>query len=49
MVNRIVGSKLVAKRTPMSMGRDMLVHVATEMNHLAGFLPDLYRDYHPNG
>lgn len=46
-VNRMVGSQLVAKRTPMTMGRDMLVHVASEMNHLAGFLPDLYRDNHP--
>ena len=29
------------------MGRDMTVHCAMEMNHLAGFLPALYADYHP--
>jgi hypothetical protein len=28
------------------LGRDMLVHCGMEMHHLAGFLPDLYGDYH---
>lgn len=27
-------------------GRDLLVHCGMEMNHLAGFLPALYADYH---
>lgn len=27
------------------LGQEMLVHCAMEMRHLAGFLPDLYRDY----
>lgn len=31
---------------PNSLGRDMLTHCAMEMNHLAGFLPDLYALYH---
>lgn len=46
-VNRFMGSKLVAKNAvQLELGRDMVVHCAMEMNHLAGFLPDLYRDYH---
>jgi hypothetical protein len=46
-VSRLIGSKEVAKRSlPLSMGRDLLVHCAMEMNHLASFLPALYRDYH---
>lgn len=28
-----------------SRARDLLVHCAQEMNHLAGFLPDLYREF----
>jgi hypothetical protein len=28
------------------LGRDMVVHCGMEMNHLAGFLPALYADYH---
>lgn len=28
-----------------TLGQEMLVHCAMEMRHLAGFLPDLYRDY----
>jgi len=48
-VNKILGSRAIAKRIAMqSMGRDLLVHCAMEMHHLAGFLPDLYADYHPN-
>lgn len=38
----------IARRAvSFDMGRDMLVHCAMEMNHLAGFLPDLYKTYHP--
>jgi hypothetical protein len=38
----------IARRAAgFDMGRDMLVHCAMEMNHLAGFLPDLYKTYHP--
>lgn len=45
VVNRVLGSRAVASRiaTP-EMGRDLLVHCAMEMQHLASFLPDLYRD-----
>ncbi len=32
---------------PRNLGQDMLVHCAMEMNHLAGFLPELYDLYHP--
>ena len=39
---------LVSKHAaPDHLGRDMVVHCAMEMNHLAGFLPELYADYHP--
>jgi len=45
--NKFSGSKFFADRAiPSSVGRDMLVHCGMEMNHLAGFLPDLFADYH---
>ncbi len=48
ILNRIASTKLVAKHAvPLDLGRDMLVHCAMEMNHLASFLPELYSDYHP--
>lgn len=48
ILNRLAGSKLVARRAvPLQLGREMVVHCAMEMNHLASFLPDLYSDYHP--
>jgi hypothetical protein len=47
-LNRVIGSKQVARYgLALSRGRSLLVHCAMEMNHLATFLPDLYRDYHP--
>lgn len=47
ILNRIAGSKIVAQHAvPLNLGRDMLVHCSMEMNHLASFLPDLYKDYH---
>lgn len=46
--NKIIGSGVVRKRLlPPDLGREMVVHCAMEMNHLAGFLPALYADYHP--
>jgi len=46
-INRLLGSKPVSMRlTGAHLGRDMLVHCGMEMQHLAGFLPDLYGDYH---
>jgi hypothetical protein len=30
---------------PETSGRDLLVHCAQEMNHLAGFLPELYEAF----
>ncbi len=46
-LSRIAGSRFVAKRaTSVEQGRDLVVHCAMEMNHLASFLPDLYADYH---
>lgn len=46
-INRVLGSRLIAGRlATRSLARDMLVHCGMEMNHLAGFLPALYADYH---
>jgi len=36
VVNKVIGSGFC---------RELFVHCATEMNHLASFLPDLYDDY----
>jgi hypothetical protein len=48
LLNPLAGSRFAARRAaPDALGRDMVVHCAMEMNHLAGFLPDLYADYHP--
>lgn len=48
IINRVASSRFVAKQAvPLELGRDMLVHCAMEMHHLAGFLPQLYADYHP--
>ncbi len=45
--NRVIGSKLLRSLlAPSDFAHAMLVHCAMEMNHLAGFLPDLYADYH---
>lgn len=49
ILNKIAGSKFVSKHAvPLSVGRDMVVHCSMEMNHLASFLPNLYKDYHPS-
>jgi hypothetical protein len=49
LLNKVAGSRFVAKRAfSLAQGRDMVVHCAVEMNHLASFLPDLYADYHPS-
>ena len=46
-LNKLLGAKFIARRlSGNSLGRDMLVHCGMEMNHLAGFLPALYADYH---
>ena len=46
--NRVLGSNWVRRRAvPDTLGTEMLVHCGMEMNHLAGFLPDLYALYHP--
>jgi len=46
--NSVLGSKLFRRLLlPKDIGAAMLVHCGMEMNHLAGFLPDLYDDYHP--
>ena len=46
-VNRILRSRAFAKRMlSPTLARDMVVHCGMEMNHLAGFLPALYADYH---
>jgi hypothetical protein len=48
LLGRVLGSPFVARRaTSLQQGRDLVVHCAAEMNHLAGFLPDLYADHHP--
>ena len=47
ILNKIASSKFVAEQAvPINQGREMLVHCAMEMNHLASFLPDIYADYH---
>lgn len=47
LLSRTIGSRSVLKHAlPISTGRDLVVHCAAEMNHLASFLPALYRDYH---
>ena len=47
-INRALASGPVSRRTlAPKMARDLLVHCGMEMNHLAGFLPALYADYHP--
>ncbi len=47
ILNRVANSGFVVRRAAsLEMGRNLLVHCAAEMNHLAGFLPDLYADYH---
>lgn len=47
-VNRLLGSGPIRRRAvPQGLGRSMLVHCAMEMNHLAGFLPELHALYHP--
>ena len=49
LLSKITGSRFVAKRAvPIQLGRDMVVHCAAEMNHLASFLPDLFADHHPS-
>lgn len=50
LINRFLGSKLFAKIAlpKVDIGREMVVHCAMEMNHLAKFLPELYYDYHPD-
>lgn len=46
-LNKIVGSRFVVNHAVSTeMGRNMVVHCAMEMNHLASFLPELYTDYH---
>jgi hypothetical protein len=46
-LDKLVNSSFVAKHAvPIELGRDMVVHCAMEMNHLASFLPELYDDYH---
>jgi hypothetical protein len=47
--NWVLRSRLFQKMAmPTSnIGRELLVHCAMEMNHLAGFLPELYSLYNP--
>ncbi len=47
LLNQFVSAAPLARRAvPIELGRDMVVHCAMEMNHLASFLPALYADYH---
>lgn len=49
VINKILGAGFFAKQAAsVETGRDLLVHCAMEMNHLASFLPELYDDYHVN-
>ncbi len=48
LLNRLLRSVFpVRKIIPDPVGAVMLTHCAEEMNHLASFLPALYRAYHP--
>ena len=47
ILNKIANSKFIAEHAAsVELGREMLVHCAMEMNHLASFLPELYADHH---
>jgi hypothetical protein len=47
ILNKIAASKFAADHAiPDTLARDMFVHCATEINHLASFLPEPYSDYH---
>lgn len=47
ILNKITRSKFAASHAvSLELGRDMVVHCAMEMNHLASFLPELYTDFH---
>ncbi|MBU2676432.1 MAG: hypothetical protein KJP16_05060 [Gammaproteobacteria bacterium] len=47
--NRIVSSRLISDAAmPTNFARNLLVHCGMEMNHLSGFLPDLFADYNPD-
>ncbi len=49
ILNPLIPSRAIARRAvSLDQGRDLVVHCATEMNHLASFLPALYFDYHPD-
>ena len=44
MVDRILNTRFMRKKlVKEKIGRDLTIHCAEEMNHLAGFLPDLYK------
>ena len=50
LINQLVSSKFVAKHAvPIELGRDCLVHLGQEYNHLSTFLADIYAMYHPEG
>jgi hypothetical protein len=44
-VARPVVPTAVRRLLPVSIGTDMIFHCAAEMNHLAGFLPELYAEF----
>jgi len=47
ILNKNANTKFAVEHAvPDALGRDMFVHCAAEMNHLASFLPELYADYH---
>lgn len=39
-------SRLASRLMPSTLGPDMVFHCASEMNHLASFLPDLHAEFH---
>ena len=47
--NKVLGAAWIRRLlVPRDLGRDMVLHCAMEMNHLARFLPELYALYHPD-
>ncbi len=46
--NKLLGASWFRRLVvPSDLGRQMVIHCATEMNHLARFLPELFALYHP--
>lgn len=43
---KLVVGQIATRLLPRTIGADMIYHCASEMNHLAGFLPQLFAEFH---